>query len=80
MAAVWVYEGLWCKLLRGQPHQLEVVGAVPWLGPRVWSSADLVFKQAIAPHFLAAWEQAGLACMRQARERAARVGLGGQSA
>ena len=27
---------------------------------------------------LAAWEQAGLACMCQASERAARVGLGGQ--
>ncbi len=29
VSAVWIYEGLWCKLLRGQPHQLEVVEAVP---------------------------------------------------
>jgi GT2 family glycosyltransferase len=31
---------------------------VPWLGPRVWTSADLAFKQALAPPFLEAWEQA----------------------
>ena len=35
VAAVWLYEGLWCKLLHGQPHELEVVEAVPCFGPRV---------------------------------------------
>jgi hypothetical protein len=35
VAAVWLYEGLWCKLLRGQPHEFEVVEAVPYFGPRV---------------------------------------------
>ena len=35
VAAVWLYEGLWCKLLGGEPHQLEVVAAVPGYGPRV---------------------------------------------
>ena len=35
VAAVWLYEGLWCKLLRGQPHQLEVVETVPYFGPRI---------------------------------------------
>ncbi len=35
VAAVWLYEGLWCKLLRGQPHELEVVEAVPHFGPRI---------------------------------------------
>jgi len=34
VAAVWLYEGLWCKLLRGQPHELEVVEAVPYYGLR----------------------------------------------
>jgi hypothetical protein len=34
VAAVWLYEGLWCKLLGGQPHQLEVVRTVPGYGPR----------------------------------------------
>ena len=35
VAAVWLYEGLWCKLLRGQPHEFKVVAAVPYFGPRV---------------------------------------------
>jgi hypothetical protein len=35
VAAVWIYEGLWCKLLRGQPHEYRVVEAVPFFGPRI---------------------------------------------
>lgn len=35
VAAVWLYEGLWCKLLRGQPHEFDVVEAVPYFGPRI---------------------------------------------
>ena len=35
VAAVWLYEGLWCKLLHGQPHEFKVVEAVPYFGPRV---------------------------------------------
>jgi DoxX-like family len=35
VAAVWLYEGLWCKLLRGQPREFQVVEAVPYFGPRV---------------------------------------------
>jgi hypothetical protein len=31
---------------------------VPLLGPHAWRSADLYWKQALAPHFLAAWEEA----------------------
>ena len=34
VAAVWIYEGLWCKLLRGEPRELEVVKAVPRYGER----------------------------------------------
>ena len=34
VAAVWLYEGLWCKLLHGGPHQRQVVEAVPRFGPR----------------------------------------------
>jgi uncharacterized membrane protein YphA (DoxX/SURF4 family) len=34
VAAVWLYEGLWCKLLRGEPREFEVVKAVPRYGPR----------------------------------------------
>jgi DoxX-like protein len=35
VAAVWLYEGLWCKLMNGEPHQAQVVAAVPFVGPRV---------------------------------------------
>ena len=30
---------------------------VPWLGPRVWTSVDAYYRQALAPTFLAAWEE-----------------------
>jgi hypothetical protein len=33
IALVWLYEGLWCKLLGGVQHQAAVVAAVPFLGP-----------------------------------------------
>ena len=35
VAAVWLYEGVWCKLLGREPAQLEVVGVVPFLGPQI---------------------------------------------
>lgn len=35
VAAVWLYEGLWCKLLDGEPRQKDVVAAVPKYGPAV---------------------------------------------
>ena len=34
VAGVWLYEGLWCKWLHGQPHEFAVVAAVPRLGAR----------------------------------------------
>jgi hypothetical protein len=34
VAGVWLYEGLWCKLLRREPRELDVVQAVPRYGPR----------------------------------------------
>ena len=34
VAAVWLYEGLWCKLLGGADSQVDVVTAVPRLGRR----------------------------------------------
>jgi hypothetical protein len=33
VAAVWLYEGLWCKLLGREKRQVQVVEAVPRLGP-----------------------------------------------
>ncbi|HET9754006.1 MAG TPA: cation:proton antiporter, partial [Myxococcales bacterium] len=35
VASVWLYEGLWCKLLGREARQLQVVEAVPRLGPKV---------------------------------------------
>lgn len=38
-------------------HLIRLVPrSVPWLGPRVWNSADLYYRQALAPGFLEAWE------------------------
>jgi uncharacterized membrane protein YphA (DoxX/SURF4 family) len=34
VAAVWLYEGLWCKLLGGTPSQVDVVTAVPRFGAK----------------------------------------------
>ena len=34
VAGVWIYEGLWCKLLGREPRQVQVVEAVPVFGPR----------------------------------------------
>jgi hypothetical protein len=34
VAAVWLYEGLWCKLLGRERRQFEIVSAVPGFGPR----------------------------------------------
>jgi len=33
VALVWLYEGLWCKLLGKMPHQVDVVAAHPLFGP-----------------------------------------------
>jgi uncharacterized membrane protein YphA (DoxX/SURF4 family) len=35
VAGVWLYHGLWCKLLGGCPEQVDVVAAVPWFGGRL---------------------------------------------
>lgn len=34
LAAVWIYEGLWCKILGRAPNELRIVQAVPNYGPR----------------------------------------------
>lgn len=34
VALVWLYEGLWCKVLGRMPGQEDIVKAVPALGPR----------------------------------------------
>jgi GT2 family glycosyltransferase len=49
-AAAPPVRGRGLKLARWVPR------SVPWLGPRVWASVDMAFKQALAPHFLSAWD------------------------
>ena len=34
VAGVWLYQGLWCKILGGLPSQSAIVTAVPRVGPR----------------------------------------------
>jgi uncharacterized membrane protein YphA (DoxX/SURF4 family) len=38
VAAVWLYEGLWCKILGKVASQVDVVKAVPRLGPAFGSA------------------------------------------
>lgn len=59
VAAVWLYEGLWCKLLGGEPRELEVVRAVPRLGPRF--GAPFLRALGAVEVALALWVLAGLA-------------------
>jgi uncharacterized membrane protein YphA (DoxX/SURF4 family) len=35
VAAVWFYEGVWCKLLNGQPRQVRVIEAMPRYGAHI---------------------------------------------
>jgi uncharacterized membrane protein YphA (DoxX/SURF4 family) len=59
VAAVWLYEGFWCKLLGRLPSQLQVVKAVPRLGPRF----GVLFLQALGvlEVALAVWVICGIA-------------------
>jgi DoxX-like family len=58
VGGVWLYEGLWCKLLGRGPGQLEVVEAVPLLGAR-WASRFLLLlgsvELALALWVLSGW-------------------------
>lgn len=59
VAAVWLYEGLWCKVLRGSHHELEVVEAAPLFGPRLaglFLGALGVLECALAAWVLAGWQ------------------------
>jgi len=59
VAAVWLYEGLWCKLLGKDPNQRAIVEAVPRLGRRI-GLAFLVALGAVELG-LAAWVMIGIA-------------------
>jgi uncharacterized membrane protein YphA (DoxX/SURF4 family) len=59
IAAVWLYEGLWSKLLGGLPHQVEVVAHHPFFNA---TNAALVLKAIGAVEVsLALWVLSGVA-------------------
>jgi uncharacterized membrane protein YphA (DoxX/SURF4 family) len=58
VAAVWLYEGLWNKLLGGAARQVQVVSAVPRLGP-LFGSSFLKLLGA-AEVLVAAWVLSGI--------------------
>jgi hypothetical protein len=58
VAAVWLYEGLWCKLLGREKHQVEVVEAVPKLGPLVGRS--FLLGLGLVETALAVWVMSGV--------------------
>jgi hypothetical protein len=59
VAAVWLYEGLWCKLLRGQPHEFDVVRAVPIYGSRF--GVPFLMSLGVVEVALAAWTLSAMA-------------------
>jgi hypothetical protein len=59
VAAVWLYEGLWCKLLGGLPSQVDVVTAVPRLGPRF--GASFLKALGVVEAAIAVWVMSGIA-------------------
>ena len=59
VAAVWLYEGLWCKILGRMPSQVEVVTAVPRLGPRF--GAPFLKALGIVEVVIAVWVMVGTA-------------------
>jgi DoxX-like family len=59
IAAVWLYEGLWCKLLGRAPNQRDIVESVPFLGRshgRLVLSAIGLLECALAVWVLTGWE------------------------
>jgi len=59
VAAVWLYEGLWCKILGRVQSQVQVVTAVPRLGPRFGS--PFLKGLGVVEVGLAAWVMVGIA-------------------
>lgn len=59
VAGVWLYEGLWCKLLGRTPSQVKVVTAVPRFGPRF--GAWFLNVLGVVEIVLAVWTVSGVA-------------------
>jgi hypothetical protein len=59
VAAVWLYEGLWCKILGRVRSQVDVVTAVPRLGPRF--GVPFLKMLGVVEISLAVWVMTGIA-------------------
>jgi DoxX-like protein len=59
VAAVWLYEGLWCKILGRVRSQVDVVTAVPRLGPRF--GIPFLKTLGVVEISLAVWVMTGIA-------------------
>lgn len=59
VAAVWFYEGLWCKLLNGEPNQVRVIESVPGYGPRL--GPQLLKLLGVAEVAIGVWVLTGIA-------------------
>jgi uncharacterized membrane protein YphA (DoxX/SURF4 family) len=67
VAAVWLYEGLWCKLLEGAPNQENIVAAHPLFGrrlARLFLQTLAVVEIALAVWVMSGW-QAALCALAQ---------------
>ncbi len=58
VAAVWLYEGLWCKILGRARLEAQVVATVPWIGPQF--SQMLLRAIGAVEIALAAWVMYGI--------------------
>jgi len=63
IALVWLYEGLWCRLLGGVPRHAEVIATTPFIGPAAAGAALITL--GLAECGIAAWVLSGRR-MRQA--------------
>ncbi len=59
VAAVWLYEGLWCKVLGRERRQMQVVEAVPRLGPLF--GRPFLFVLGVVEMAVAVWVLSGVA-------------------
>ena len=57
VAAVWLYEGLWCKVLARSLHEFEVIEQVPFLAPS--TSHALLRLLGVLEALLGAWVLSG---------------------
>jgi len=63
IALVWLYEGLWCKVLGGVPSHAAVISSVPFIGPA--GSRVVLITLGLVECGIATWVLSGLR-MRQA--------------